>query len=98
CSLYLLSLHDALPISFPSAETQSRDLEAAAHTLGLQLHVIHAVAERDLDTVFATLVRLRPGGLVICPDPFFSTRIEQLATLTLRSEEHTSELQSLTNI
>ena len=65
--------------AFPSAKTQSRDLEAAAHTLGLRLHVIHTVAERDLDTAFATLVQLRLGGLVICPDPFFSTRIEQLA-------------------
>jgi len=70
--------------TYPSAKTQSRDLEAAAHTLGLQLHAVHAVAERDLDAVFATLVRLRPGGLVICPDPFFSTRIEQLAELTVR--------------
>src|SRR5215831_16385610 len=73
--------------TFPSAETQSRDLAAAAHTLGLQLHVVHAVAERDIDAVFATLVRLRPGGLVICPDPFFSTRIEQLAELTVRHAE-----------
>jgi putative tryptophan/tyrosine transport system substrate-binding protein len=70
--------------TFPSAKTQSRDLEAAAHTLGLQLHVVHAVAERDLDTAFATLGQLRLGGLVICPDPFFSTRIEQLAELTVR--------------
>ena len=70
--------------TFPSAKIQSRDLEAAAHTLGLQLHVVHAVAERDLDTAFATLVQLRLRGLVICPDPFFSTRIEQLAELTVR--------------
>jgi putative ABC transport system substrate-binding protein len=70
--------------TFPSAKSQSRDLEAAAHTLGLQLHVVHAVTERDLDKVFATLVQLRAGGLVICPDPFFSTRIGQLAELTVR--------------
>ena len=70
--------------TFPSAKTQARDLEAAANTIGLRLHVVHAVTERDLDTVFATLVQLRPGGLVICPDPFFSTRIEQLAELTVR--------------
>ena len=43
----------------PNAETQSRDLQAAARTLGLQLHVLHASTERDFDTVFATLVQLR---------------------------------------
>src|SRR5262249_13270277 len=63
--------------TFPSAKIQSRDLDAAAHPLGLQLHVVHAVAERDLDAVFTTLVRLRPGVLVVCPAPFFSTRVEQ---------------------
>src|SRR5262249_39555453 len=70
--------------TFPSAKIQSRDLDPAAHTLGLQLPVGHAVGDRDLGAVFATWVRLRPGGLVICPDPFFSTRIEQLAELPVR--------------
>jgi putative tryptophan/tyrosine transport system substrate-binding protein len=45
---------------------------------------LHASTERDFDTVFSTLVQLQPAGLVICPDPFFSTRIEQLAALTVR--------------
>jgi putative ABC transport system substrate-binding protein len=43
------------------AATQSRDLQAAARTLGLQLHILHASAERDFDTVFATLLQLRAG-------------------------------------
>jgi putative ABC transport system substrate-binding protein len=41
------------------AETMTRDLQAAARTLGLQLHVVHASEERDFDTVFASLVQLR---------------------------------------
>jgi putative ABC transport system substrate-binding protein len=61
-----------------------RDLEAAARTLGLKLHVLHASTERDFDTVFATLVQLRAGALVISPDQFLTSRIEQLARLTLR--------------
>ena len=52
----------------------TRDLQAAARTLGLQLHVLHASAERDFDTVFATLVELRAGALVIGPDIFFLAR------------------------
>src|SRR5262245_43756253 len=68
----------------PNAETQSKELQAAAHTAGLQLHVLRASSEGDLDTVFATLVQLRAGALVIGTDPFFSSRIEQLSALALR--------------
>jgi putative ABC transport system substrate-binding protein len=68
----------------PNAETQSREMQAAARTFGLQLHIVHASAERDFDTVFATLVQVRAGGLVIGPDPFFNSRAEQLVALALR--------------
>jgi putative tryptophan/tyrosine transport system substrate-binding protein len=60
-----------------------RDLEAAASTLRLNLHVLHASTERDFDTVFASLVQLRADALVISPDQFLTSRIEQLAQLTL---------------
>jgi putative ABC transport system substrate-binding protein len=68
----------------PSAETQLRDVQAAARTMGLQLHVLHASTERDFDTVFANLVQLRAGGLVIGPDAFFNSRSGQLAALAVR--------------
>jgi putative tryptophan/tyrosine transport system substrate-binding protein len=66
------------------AETLTRDLQAAARTLGLKLHVLHASSERDFDTVFASLVQLRAGGLVIGTDALFNSRSEQLAALTTR--------------
>jgi putative ABC transport system substrate-binding protein len=68
----------------PNVETLSRDLQAAARSLGLQLHVLHASTELDFVTVFATLTKLRAGGLVIGPDAFFNDRSEQLAELTVR--------------
>jgi putative ABC transport system substrate-binding protein len=67
-----------------TAETQSRDLQAAARNLGLQLHVLHASTERDFDTVFATLVQLRASALIIGTDVLFINRSEQLAALTVR--------------
>src|SRR5436190_1345589 len=49
------------------ADTSTRNLQAAAHALGLQLHVLHASTERDFDAVFANLSQLRAGGLGIGP-------------------------------
>jgi putative ABC transport system substrate-binding protein len=69
--------------TFPSADTLTRDLQQAARTLGVQLHILYATTERDLDTVFTTLVQLRVGALVIAPATFFTSRSEQLAALTL---------------
>ena len=66
------------------AETTLRDLQAAAHALGLQLHVLHASTDRDFDAVFASVAQLRAGGLVIGGEPFFNSRSEQLGALTIR--------------
>ena len=68
----------------PNAETLARDLGAVARGLGLQLHVLRARAERDFDTVFVTLRQLRAGALVIGTDAFFTSRVEQLAALSVR--------------
>jgi putative ABC transport system substrate-binding protein len=65
-------------------ETLARDMQGAARTLGLGLHVLHASTERDFDAVFANLGQLRAGGLVIGTDPFFSGRSDRLAALALR--------------
>jgi putative ABC transport system substrate-binding protein len=66
------------------AETLTRDLQTAAHALGVQLHILHASSERDFDTVFASLVQPRAEGLVIGADALFNSRSEQLAALTIR--------------
>jgi putative tryptophan/tyrosine transport system substrate-binding protein len=68
----------------PFAETLSKDLLAAAQILGLRILVLHASSERDLDMVFANLLQLRVGGLVIGSDVFFNSRSERLAALTVR--------------
>ena len=65
-------------------EANTRSVQAAARALGLQLHVLNASTERDFDAVFARLIQLRAGGLVIAADAFFISRSEQLGTLALR--------------
>jgi putative ABC transport system substrate-binding protein len=68
----------------PIAEPFARSMQAAARTLGQQVHVLQASSEQDFDKVFADLAQLRVGALVISPDVFFNTRSEQLAALSLR--------------
>ena len=62
-----------------TAAAVSRDLQSTARTLGLQLHVLHATTERDVDAAFAAMIQLQAGGLVIGPGPVFVARSKQLA-------------------
>src|SRR5262245_46541623 len=87
-------LHEAIPAATVIAglinptsgapEGQSRELQAAGHKLGLQVPILFASTERDLDTVFATLPRLQASGLVIAGEPFLASRSEKLAALALQ--------------
>jgi putative ABC transport system substrate-binding protein len=67
----------------PNGENLSRDLQAAARSFGLQLHVLYASSERDFEAVFTTLGELRAGALVIAGDSVFSSAGAQLAALAL---------------
>jgi putative ABC transport system substrate-binding protein len=65
------------------AEPTAKELKAAARTFGLELPVLNASTDHDFDAVFAKLVQLGAGGLVIGPDPFFISRTEKLAELAV---------------
>ena len=67
----------------PNAEILSHSLQVAARTLGLELHVLKASTEADLNIAFETLIQLRVDGLVIPSDVFLITHDEQLAALAL---------------
>jgi putative ABC transport system substrate-binding protein len=87
-------LHDLIPtatiIGFlvnptdPVTETQTRDMQEAAHALGLQIHVLNASTEGEIDTAFAMLPQLRLGALLVGAGNFFIGRREQLAALSAR--------------
>jgi putative tryptophan/tyrosine transport system substrate-binding protein len=67
-----------------TAERTIRDVQEAARTKGLQLHVLKASSESEIDTAFASLVQLHAGALVVGADPFLSSRREQLVALASR--------------
>ena len=64
-----------------TAERIIRDVQEAARTKGLQLHVLTASSESEIDTAFASLVQRHAGALVVGADPFLSSRREQLVAL-----------------
>jgi len=68
----------------PNAENLLRDHQAAARTVGIQLHVQRASNESEIDVTFATLGQLGAEALVIGADTFFISRSKQLAALALR--------------
>jgi putative ABC transport system substrate-binding protein len=67
----------------PYTGTLLRDLQAAARTLGVELDVLHAGTEHEIEVAFASLAQLRVGALVIAPDGFLTSRSEQVAALAL---------------
>jgi putative ABC transport system substrate-binding protein len=62
---------------------QLRDLKGAAQNLGLELHIVEAGTERDLETAFATLEQTRASALLIGTSTFFNSHAPQLAALSL---------------
>jgi putative ABC transport system substrate-binding protein len=68
----------------PSVDIQSRELQAAASALRVQLSVLRASSEREIDTAFETLVQMRAGALLIGPGNLFTSRSEQLPVLRVK--------------
>jgi|SRR5579872_95532 len=87
-------LHDLIPsantIGFlvnpvdPRTESQTAEMLEAGRTLGLQLHVLNASTEAEIDTAVASLSELRPGALVVGTGDLFSRRSERLAASIAR--------------
>jgi len=65
-------------------ESIIREVQEAARAKGLQLHILRAATESEIDEAFATLVSLHVGAFVLGPDPFLNSRREQLVGLAAR--------------
>jgi putative ABC transport system substrate-binding protein len=93
-AIRLQMLHEAVPNaavigalidpSSTSAEPRTRETQEAARAMGLQLHVLNASTDRELDAAFAALIQRHVGALIIDSSSFFGDRTEQLAALALR--------------
>jgi len=72
------------PSNPATTEAETRSLRDAARSRGLQMHVLGASNESEIDAAFRTLVEFRAGALVVGGDPFFDTRRDQIVALAAR--------------
>jgi ABC-type uncharacterized transport system substrate-binding protein len=87
-------LHDMIPTAKvvglllnpndPRAETQAQDTQEAARAAALQIHIVTAGTEADLDAAFPILVQAQAGALIVGTSEFFSKRAEQIVMLAAR--------------
>jgi putative ABC transport system substrate-binding protein len=69
--------------SSPSAEDpETNGARMAARALGVELEIVKASTDRELDEVFPAIKALRPDGLIVSPDPFFDSRRDRLVALS----------------
>jgi putative ABC transport system substrate-binding protein len=69
----------------PNAEANiMRDVQEAARAKGVQLPILKAGSESEIDAAFASLDQLHAGALLVVGDPFFLSRREQLVALASR--------------
>jgi putative tryptophan/tyrosine transport system substrate-binding protein len=66
------------------AEMLSKEVQAAADHLGIQLHILRAGTDPEIETAFAGFAQLKAGVLVIGGDAFFNSRSKLLAELSSR--------------
>jgi len=68
----------------PRTEGLIRDMQEAARVKGIELQILKAEDEREIDTAFATLVQLQASALILGPDSFLNSRREQIVALASR--------------
>jgi putative ABC transport system substrate-binding protein len=70
---------------FPDFEAQAKEIQEAGRTLGVDIQILRASRERDLDLAFAKVAELRADGLLVGADPFLYSRRDYIVGLAGRS-------------
>ena len=69
----------------PNAERTMRDVQEAARAKGVQLPILKASTESEIDAAFASFFQLHPSALLVGNDPFFFSRLKQIVALASRN-------------
>jgi putative tryptophan/tyrosine transport system substrate-binding protein len=70
--------------NFPSFEGQLRDVQEAARAVAVQIHVLRASTDGEIEVAFETVAQERVTALAVAADPFFDTRRDKLVALAAR--------------
>jgi putative ABC transport system substrate-binding protein len=70
--------------NFPPSANQINDLQEAGRSIGLQIHILRASTDSEIDTAFATIAQQRIPALLVAAAPFFDTRRDKLVALAAR--------------
>src|SRR5262245_59100885 len=70
--------------SFPLAESQLEDAQTAARAIDLQIRVLPAKTDGEIDATFDTIARERIAPILVADSPFFDTRRGKLVALAAR--------------
>jgi putative tryptophan/tyrosine transport system substrate-binding protein len=69
---------------FPTASAEAREVQTAAGPAGIQINLLNASTESEIDTAFTTISQQRSGALIIGTDPFLLGQRDQLVRLAAR--------------
>jgi putative tryptophan/tyrosine transport system substrate-binding protein len=68
--------------NLPQSVVDREEAKQAARSLGIEMHVLEAASDPELDKAFAFIAERRARALVVCADPFFNTRRAKLVALS----------------
>jgi putative ABC transport system substrate-binding protein len=68
----------------PSVETITRDLQSTARDFGLELQILFASTDDQIDAAFETMAKSKPAALAVGADSYYMTKSEKIGTLTIR--------------
>ena len=87
-------LHDLVPQAkafgallnpeFPTFADQLADIQAAAQTTGVEIHVFRAGTDHDIEAAFESITQPQIAALLVASDPFFNSRRDEIAALAAR--------------
>ena len=74
--------------NFPSAGSETREMQSAARAVGRNLIILNASTESEIDTAFATLLHQQVGALIVTGDPFFVSRRDRIVALSAQQARY----------
>jgi putative ABC transport system substrate-binding protein len=70
--------------NYPQAESHLRDMQEAARAVGLQIHVLRASTDREIEAAFESVAQHTILALAVSADPFFDTRRDKIVASAAR--------------